>query len=189
MNINWRDVQRNNAVIRPGTISGESSPPAIEGGSLAERTKTHSPAGTQVSYTCHNGYHMIGSDVSVCLGNGSWSTPPICTRGKCIFKQCFWGFKSSGVCFVHIILCEWHYCMQLLFHKSKISFSVCSENLPRVMFGSSRQPLTNTAPYFAGERMEYECESGYEMEKKNYITCQPDGTWSNSPKCIPVLKS
>jgi len=67
----------------------------------------------------------------------------------------------------------------------EIRFSVCG-NIPEVKFGEPRKPVPHSAPYFVGELVEYECMSGFEFEeeKKNYLTCQQDGSWSESPICI-----
>jgi len=66
-----------------------------------------------------------------------------------------------------------------------IRFSVCG-NIPKVQFGEPRKPVPHSAPYFVGELVEYECMPGFELQqaKKSHITCQEDGSWSESPLCI-----
>jgi len=74
-------MSHNYMTIKPQHFSGEGWPPNIEGGQFSN-TEKHMPVGTHVKYTCHYGYQLVGSDVSVCLGNGSWSNPPTCARSK-----------------------------------------------------------------------------------------------------------
>jgi len=67
-----------------------------------------------------------------------------------------------------------------------IRFSVSCGNVPKVQFGEPRKPVPHSAPYFASELVEYECMPGFEFGqgKKSHVTCQQDGSWSESPVCI-----
>jgi len=47
-------------------FSGESTPPDIEGGGFSG-AQTHMAESTYATYTCHYGYQMDGSNVSVCV--------------------------------------------------------------------------------------------------------------------------
>lgn len=38
-----------------------------------------------ITYSCYSGYVLEGSLRSVCLENGTWTSPPVC-RGKEIFE-------------------------------------------------------------------------------------------------------
>uniref|UniRef100_A0A2K6EQD9 Sushi, von Willebrand factor type A, EGF and pentraxin domain-containing protein 1 n=1 Tax=Propithecus coquereli TaxID=379532 RepID=A0A2K6EQD9_PROCO len=52
----------------------------------------HYQYGDMITYSCYSGYMLEGSLRSVCLGNGTWTSPPIC-RAVCRFPC-----QNGGIC-------------------------------------------------------------------------------------------
>ena len=61
-------------------------------------------SGATVSFECHAGYHLVGSDYITCLPNAEWSgSIPSCSAGKLLRLDNIIRVKLTGICY-HLLL-------------------------------------------------------------------------------------
>ncbi|WAR17233.1 CFAH-like protein, partial [Mya arenaria] len=161
--------------------------------------------GSFVTYACHEGFVLIGPEISACTDQG-WSQPPICIpacpsmlpvfehafplairdppymNGDLIRYECEECFALAPGC-DNIISCD------LGAWKNEIQcVRECINPLPTI---PNAMPLDGySPPHLASDTVVYECQDGFVMNScgPNYVTCQADGEWSDGPSCIPDCK-
>ncbi|XP_053395851.1 sushi, von Willebrand factor type A, EGF and pentraxin domain-containing protein 1-like [Mercenaria mercenaria] len=99
---------------------------------------------SKVTYSCENGYKLLGESVSVCTETGDWS--------------------------VQSPQCERVTCKQLILPENGI-----------VLNGDLRSTSNS------GDRVELDCNPGYQMIGNGQLECLETGIWSSEvPKCEPT---
>ena len=117
--------------------------------------------GGRATYTCNNGFRLVGSFTRTCLSNGSWSgAEPVC---NCMFQQ--------KVLIIHKIFSM---------HSITDTLSVFCPDLDPPSNGT-----VSVKSNFVGGRAYYYCNYGYRRFGYSSRTCQFSGTWSRTqPTCI-----
>ncbi|KAG6461638.1 hypothetical protein O3G_MSEX012764 [Manduca sexta] len=160
--------------------------------------------GHSAHFSCQPGYHISGSALLTCMGNGRWSgEPPTCVEtscptlkslgqhlnvveynssfgGRAVF-QCAWGYRLVGVPGLE---CE---------HDGKWSGEVpvcipiyCPDPLVSEHGRLLTEPSSKHGKYTVGDLMIYACEEGYQMVGESSIVCTENGFWSHPPPfCLP----
>ncbi|XP_065189555.1 CUB and sushi domain-containing protein 3-like [Sycon ciliatum] len=146
-------------------------------------------------FTCYSGYYVVGSSVSVCLPNGTWSnSPPICQRVVCSHQNPPPNGAIASVSLeingATIFTCSSGY--KLL----GSSASVCLpngtwSNTPPTCVSTSTQCPANPPPPFNGivspggrnafTTRTYSCNTGYQLSGATTTICQTTGAWSGTP--------
>ncbi|CAI8054234.1 CUB and sushi domain-containing protein 1, partial [Geodia barretti] len=151
---------------------------------------TGTSIGNTATYTCYDGYELVGVQVLNCQSNGMWdNSPPICrplcpnlgnlangevslsgnSEGDRATYACNEGYELVGT---PVINCEdggtWDdpppTCTPLCPDASNPANGVVSQS------GNSE-----------GDTATFACNDGYELVGAPVLTCQDDGTWDNSP--------
>ena len=150
-----------------------------------------------VSYSCELGYNLTGADTLTCLATGSWDAPvPLCHPVNCgnpgtpingarngnlytynsnISYQCDSGYSLFGSL---ILIClpngSWNG-----------SVPLCYPNCNDPGTLDNGQRVGNSFIYNAV--VLYSCNNGYNLIGESTLTCQSNGSWSNTiPSCNPV---
>ena len=116
---------------------------------------TGTSIGDTATYTCDDGYELVGVEVLNCQSNGMWdSSPPICRRELQIFNE----YHPSCSLYSPTALCP---------HLSNPANGVVS------LSGNSE-----------GDTATYACNEGYELVGTPVISCEDGGTWDGPlPTC------
>ena len=147
-----------------------------------------------VTYSCNNGYNLTGTAALTCLSSGTWSALiPTCPSVNCgdpgtlnngsrngatftfnssIFYQCDSGYSLFGSV---ILTClpngSWNG-----------SVPLCYPNCNDPGIPDNGQRDGNSFIYNAV--VLYSCNNGYNLTGESTLTCQSDGSWSNTiPSC------
>ncbi len=163
-------------------------------GSMIGSTFTY---GSNVTFSCDLGFRLVGSNISRCLANASWSdAAPTCEIIQCPdLKNPDHGIKlgdDSTFGAVLEIACDVGY--QLIGHASRICQSNGSwsgnDSICRII--SCPQPNlvehgNFTAPSFSfNSTVKYTCDESHDLFGPSRRMCQADGTWTEiSPSCVP----
>ncbi|XP_041986294.1 locomotion-related protein Hikaru genki-like [Aricia agestis] len=155
--------------------------------------------GNAVHFSCQPGYHLNGSSVVYCMGDGRWSSyPPTCVEtfcptlrslgpqlsvveynssfgGRAVFA-CAWGYRLVGTPGLE---CEndgrWSgeipHCIPIY--------------CPDPLIPDNGRILTHAASkdgkYPVGFLIIYTCDEGYEINGEASIVCTENGFWSHPP--------
>ncbi|XP_065513047.1 complement factor H-related protein 4-like [Caloenas nicobarica] len=155
-------------------------------------------AGARLKYVSHSGYVLEGpSEITCSLGN--WTTAPTCLGmpcggipkvanaqiegrnkatyepGETIRYQCDEGFLLVGP--PEIICREGNWTAPPFCEDVTCG---AAPEIPNAYIASSQQER-----YPPGARVQYECESNFQMMDINYVTCR-NGQWSQAPTCRDV---
>ncbi|XP_076817488.1 C4b-binding protein-like [Clavelina lepadiformis] len=194
----------------PECIVGCPEPMTIDHGKVMER---HPPPphfqGDQVSYHCDEGFLLLGSNISTCLVDGSWSLRgvdlPVCKRtcpkypmlanGQLINRKIVEPYyETEEIAFA----CDDGYvlngpdsttCQSNGDWDSQYGVPWCRRICPdpkQIAHGSFKDqhpPL----PYLENEQIVYFCDDKFVLIGRNTSTCQADGTWTlsrmDTPSC------
>lgn len=154
--------------------------------------------GDKVRFACHNGFVLVGANISRCLDTGKWEKPaPKCTAPTCpvptiqppntlsvafnnaVFVagdktafKCEPGFQATGDLSIECL--------------SNGSWSVSSGSCKRMSCG---RPWTNNGAIVLGMSYRYRdhlvvlCPPGSKAKGKTILTCQSNGQWDGKPTC------
>lgn len=155
--------------------------------------------GHSAHFSCQSGFHLNGSAILTCMGNGHWSTSlPTCLEtfcpmlkslgphlsfveynssfgGRAVF-QCAWGYRLVGSPGLE---CE---------HDGQWSGEVpicspiyCPDPLVPEKGRLLIEPSSKHGKYTVGDLMIYDCEDGYDIVGESSIVCTENGYWSHPP--------
>ena len=171
------------------------NPETLSNGALSEGASFS--YGSTLSYSCNTGYNLTGADTLNCLSNGSWDAPvPSCLPVNCgnpgtlnngerngdtftynssVSYQCDSGYSLFGSV---ILTClpngSWN-----------ASIPLCYPNCNDPGTPDNGQRDGNSFIYNAV--ILYSCNNGYNLTGESTLTCQSNGSWSNTtPSCNPV---
>nr|XP_055234375.1 complement factor H-related protein 4 isoform X5 [Gorilla gorilla gorilla] len=172
----------------------------IENGFISESSSIYI-LNKEIQYKCKPGYATADGNSSgsiTCLQNG-WSAQPICIKfcDMPVFENS--RAKSNGVRFkLHDTLDYECYNGYEISYGNTTGSIVCSEDgwshFPTCYNSSEKcgppPPISNGGTtsfllkvYVPQSRVEYQCQSYYELQGSNYVTCS-NGEWSEPPRCI-----
>ncbi|XP_053549805.1 complement factor H isoform X2 [Bombina bombina] len=174
-------------------------PPTIENGEITkESIEERYFTDAKVIYKCNAGFHISGSDESLCL-NGQWTAAPVCAGDDCrkapiiefafiegekpsyqhndrVEYKCLDGYKHEGISTAKCLQGEWYDLPTCVSTK-------CES--PRPIPNGRLKTKTN-AEYLPGEKVQYECYWGYALEKnKNEAVCE-NSRWVQTPVCKKI---
>ncbi|XP_070683703.1 beta-2-glycoprotein 1-like [Pempheris klunzingeri] len=157
---------------------------------------------SMINYTCDEGHFMIGDNTSVCLANGTWSSPtpeckpvncglaPIPEFGMIIYSKRIRGNTTDyGVTGTYRCLPPYAVIGDARAECTasgkwtktpKCGVVTCPlpENIARGYMSSNDQ-----RDYDYMETIKYGCHGDYTLEGSFQIVCQQDGHWSEKPSC------
>ncbi|XP_068808205.1 complement factor H-related protein 2-like isoform X2 [Struthio camelus] len=175
-------------------------PPVIDFGEIASGNKSGYEENDRVQYMCNPGYTLSGSEWVTCHEKIWTPGPPQCLAPCTITKQQLEarklllshgrrhtfliqsGQKLEFVCITGYKLTSSSVRKCVNGHMtfpSCISDVSCGAppEIPRASIASSEQER-----YLPGARVQYECESNFQIMGVNYVTCT-NGQWSQAPTC------
>ncbi|XP_078583742.1 CUB and sushi domain-containing protein 3-like [Branchiostoma floridae x Branchiostoma japonicum] len=152
--------------------------------------------GDTITFTCNTGYNMAGSSTLTCQSDLTWDgSPPTCTIVQCSPQSsppngAVSGGNSYGD--VATFTCNMGYNMvgtSTLTCQADGTWSGAAPTCAIVQCPVQAPPdnggMTGSNSY--QDIVQFTCNSGYEMTGAASITCQADGTWSDSaPTCGAV---
>ncbi|NXE07892.1 CFAH factor, partial [Lophotis ruficrista] len=165
---------------------------------IKKEGKTIYLAGARLKYVSHSGYTLVGpSEITCSMGN--WTSAPTCLEMSCgsipkvanaqiegrkkeiyepgetIRYQCDAGFLIVGP--PEIICREGNWTAPPFCED--VSCGTAPE-IPNAYITSPQQER-----YLPSARVQYECESNFQMMGRSYVTCT-NGEWSQAPTCRDV---
>ncbi|XP_053325179.1 coagulation factor XIII B chain-like isoform X3 [Spea bombifrons] len=171
-------------------------PPSITDGEIIEETKSRDYfTGHIVKYRCNRGFHIIGSVESQCT-EGKWLSPPECIGDSCekpppvangaalsrkvryehgdsIEYVCHKGFKKTDN--------TPSKCLEGKWWNIPTCVSTTCDSPPSIDNGHLKYPVKNE--YQSGEKVHYECRSGYAFQNnKDEAICE-EREWKSIPVC------
>ncbi|XP_050712143.1 sushi, von Willebrand factor type A, EGF and pentraxin domain-containing protein 1-like isoform X3 [Eriocheir sinensis] len=141
-----------------------------------------------VTYTCYEGYYLVGEGTQECQADGTWSSQtPICEVITCPeipdIPHGNWTRKSFT---------------EFLFKTEPLTQAVVGKAAHKVKKGHGRRRelsrIQTLLPsqveegliFEYGEEVEFRCDNGYSMASSGLLRCTEDG-WSDSiPQCHPI---
>ena len=159
---------------------------------------------SQIQYSCHLGYEMVGVNIRTCGADGQWEgSEPECTQIRCsvpmiplhgeqeiqdltvggtVTYNCNHGYKVNGN---RIITC--------------FGNKTWSSSVPKCdrIFCKKPMDITNGKVIFRSNEykanIEYQCDTGYNLVGRHTHSCLHTGLWSGQvPSCIenfcPVIE-
>ncbi|XP_040263211.1 complement factor H isoform X4 [Bufo bufo] len=170
------------------------NPQKIENGIIESSNQEIYATDDVVKYICRSGFHISGSDQSTCV-NGHWSALPTCTEDACVEApniqhgtaiekkttfshgerakyKCDNGFRFKDVDAASCVEGQW---MNI-----PVCISTSCKSLPKVL--NSKLKGGTKSSYASGEKVTYECNSGYSLERSGEAQCD-NTNWINIPVC------
>ncbi|XP_052762120.1 sushi, von Willebrand factor type A, EGF and pentraxin domain-containing protein 1-like [Mya arenaria] len=156
--------------------------------------------GAIVTYTCNSDFDNTANNFIVCMDDATWFGDPQCLAKSCsptptfdnadpvpgksfvgsvIQYTCATGYAIGPNCSNTVVCGE-----DGFWTGEVICIETCSqETLPDS--GGSFPILGSGPPFYVGDRVVCGCPEGSSIDPciKNFVQCQPGGTWSNPPKC------
>uniref|UniRef100_H2YG37 Sushi domain-containing protein n=1 Tax=Ciona savignyi TaxID=51511 RepID=H2YG37_CIOSA len=147
---------------------------------------------TCVTYECFVGYLMVGSALSTCRDDTTWSTPqPVCLRMKCAprnvanaralpnFGRYDFGSTVRYTCADGYRLVGEREAKCVEENSWSADPPVCET------VANARTPPEGQSVWYSGDSVTYECFVGYLMVGSALSTCRDDTTWStHKPVCL-----
>ncbi|XP_053549738.1 uncharacterized protein LOC128641196 [Bombina bombina] len=174
--------------------------PNIKNGKITEESiQAEYLSDSVVTFKCDPGYHLVGSNESVCI-KGHWTPPPICTEKPCgpAPNVQFGSFQGKKSYYWHgdTVQCECDDGYKLDRKEEAKCVSGEWTNVPKCVFTDCESPpsIDNGANkdtrwrYQTGDRVRYQCDYGYAFEgNKDEALCK-DRQWKKIPVCkLPEL--
>ena len=169
----------------------------------------HYLPGTNVRLICNFGYRISGSNSSVCLSNGHWSSP----IGSCIRATCplphqpdngqmvrtaepsrafFEPIKGESLRFQ----CDHDYRLIGVPEIRCLESGQWSDAPPVCELVKCATPpkvengfVAANGNYQVGTSVMVTCNSGYKINGSPIVTCQGDGFWGDFPSCVNIFCS
>ncbi|XP_071964677.1 CUB and sushi domain-containing protein 3-like isoform X2 [Antedon mediterranea] len=151
-----------------------------------------------VSYICNTGYDIIGEQIITCQSDGTWTdNVPTCKIVNCgdpgtpvngLWRSGLNTTYNSVVSYI----CETGYDLigvETITCQANATWSDDGPTCQIVNCGDPGSPPTNgemsgDSVRTYGSSVQYNCNTGYDITGSQSITCQADGTWSDSaPNC------
>ncbi|XP_048080961.1 coagulation factor XIII B chain isoform X4 [Ursus arctos] len=157
--------------------------------------------GDVVQFFCHTNYYLSGSDLIQCYNFGWYPESPVCEgrrnrcpppplplnskiqtysttyrHGETVHIECELYFEIQGS---EEIRCEngkWTEPPKCIEEKEK---TVCGDP-PFIESGTAN---LNSTIFYNGDKVAYECKSGYHLRGSREITCKR-GKWTRPPECV-----
>ncbi|TSN12231.1 Sushi, von Willebrand factor type A, EGF and pentraxin domain-containing protein 1 [Bagarius yarrelli] len=116
--------------------------------------------GVTIFYSCFPGFLLVGQSHLTCEENGWSSSVPTCTPADCGLPP-------------HIDFGDY--------------FKIQDPSTELTGDKPADTPSPADTSFLHGTMVEYRCHGGYEMNGRNALVCQEDGTWNGTaPKCAPA---
>jgi CUB/sushi domain-containing protein len=153
--------------------------------------------GTEVNFSCDNGYHKISKSKLQCSLNGQWTGRiPICSKYECLslplIEHGIISAKPHDDSYVQKYTCEPQY--EIVGEKSLICLpdntwsapaprcrlAFCSHvpHIPKMSYKKQKMRL--------GETLQFACQTGFQLMGDPFIKCNHNGLWEKSfPSCKP----
>ena len=157
------------------------------------------PTASSLKVKCNDGYTLNGNETVFCTGE-SWGELPSCFIEDCGAYpnvpngtvagdgttylsnrtiNCETGFESPSGSVVNVecnVDGNW---------SSIVTCTLvdCGEYIPSSDIYSVTRANEST---LYGTRLNVSCAEGYNLDGDTFVSCQSDGTWSNSGQCVPV---
>ncbi|KAM9329386.1 sushi, von Willebrand factor type A, EGF and pentraxin domain-containing protein 1 [Gastrophryne carolinensis] len=155
--------------------------------------------GSNLTFICNTGYHLVGPENITCLIDGTWSHPlPFCKEIKCeppnhldngfaeynkitvgsnVKFHCHYGYTLEGE---HLAECtengSWS-------HPSPF----CKPNPCPVPFVIPENSVLAETEFYVGQKLSIKCRKGYRLVGPDVITCNADETWTEAAaKCEKI---
>ncbi|XP_045205733.2 CUB and sushi domain-containing protein 3-like [Mercenaria mercenaria] len=159
-------------------------------------TATAATYGTIETFTCNEGFELIGDDILVCTANGTWNgTVPIC-----LIKDCGDLLPpSNGDIFVNkttfgseaLYSCRNGFTLNGVENRTCLSNATWSESDPFCKIkdcGTPSAPENGRVTFYNttySSECVFSCNTGYYFKGFNLSVCSESGTWNNSGvECI-----
>ncbi|NXH27220.1 CR1L protein, partial [Myiagra hebetior] len=182
-------------------------PPHIENGHF--RAKTDLLLGATVTFICQAGYRLVGSPTAQCVvrnGEVSWTAVPSCeivlcpspaavengqllspnenfTFGMPASYSCNEGFSLIGEATIY---CTIGRGFQGVWDSPPPECKAVKCENPQVKNGNKSSG--SRTEYTYGNKVSFECNSGYSMKGSSIVTCEANSTWTPSlPTCDKIL--
>ena len=157
--------------------------------------------GTEVRFSCDNGYYKVSSSELSCSLGGRWEgSIPICSRHQCPQMSAVAHATSMvrplGDTYVMDYQCEEQYklvggskltCLSGDMWDSKppsciLSYCLRIPNIPKMLYKRGQVLL--------GETVKFTCQHGHQIKGATFIKCLQSGTWATAlPSCLPLTCS
>lgn len=156
--------------------------------------------GDEVTFRCSRGFKLVGSEISVCQEDQSWSpVEPTCMKivvcrqppkpsnsmqkpdqpiyqvGESIRYKCNNKFELKGE---PVLTCQ---------DNGEFDFRppVCQRRCRRPYLPRKLSISPDKDYYYPGDEVEFECGEHYKLEGGSTLNCEPNGRWSSYiPSCL-----
>ena len=134
----------------------------LEPPSDGQVSQTGTLAGSVATYSCNQGFTLVGEETRVCQANGEWSDEEPFCKGKPVV----WVSRATSA--------AWPFWALLFLSIGLICGSLPNPKNGQVTFGSTR----------VGSSATYRCDKGFVLVGKSSRVCQANGEWSSTePQC------
>ena len=153
--------------------------------------------GTEVNFSCDNGYYKVGRSQLSCK-EGDWvGRPPICSRFRCptipVPEFSTVTLKSNGDTYLMEFSCPEQYRMEgssrticgsgrkwdARTPSCKIAFCPRIPDIPKAKYQRKEIAL--------GGNVQFSCEPGFKLNGASLLRCQQSGIWDKPfPHCVPL---
>ncbi|XP_033375748.1 complement receptor type 2 [Parus major] len=182
------------------------APPSIANGQHSGSPGARHSPGSEVLYTCAEGYSLLGNASIRCTARGTWSRPqPRCQATGCTKPEIENG-KATGL--------ETTYKLKdIIFFECNFGYALKGSQESQCQFGGKWHPPVPTCEkllpcppppiirngqhdskgvteFIPGTSVKYNCEPGYALTGKTTVSCLPSGVWSIPyPRCEVITCS
>ncbi|XP_078578152.1 P-selectin-like [Branchiostoma floridae x Branchiostoma japonicum] len=163
----------------------------------------------QVTFTCNTGYNLAGQTMLTCLVTGSWSaSPPTCNPIQCPAQTAPTNGAISPTAGPYNYQVTVSYTCNNGYVRNGATGATCQADgtwsnpvhtctpiqCPVLSAPANGVRSPTTGSNFYTNTIAFTCNAGYQLTGTSPLTCQADGTWSNTvPTCTriqcPVLSA
>ncbi|NWY42555.1 SVEP1 protein, partial [Sylvia atricapilla] len=165
----------------------------------AEAISTGCTYGSNVTFVCSSGYHLVGPQNITCLANGSWSKPlPLCEETRCKIPVSLLNgkaiYENNTVGSTVTYLCERGYSLEgepaaecTRDGRWSNPLPLCKPNPCPVPFIIPENALLSEVDFYVGQNVSIRCREGYQLKGQSVIACNADETWTPATaKCEKI---